>query len=49
MENAHLKVFVMIQLEFVSVMQDLKVLFVKVKVNFYHLTTYHIHSKVTER
>lgn len=29
MENAHLKVFVMIQLEFVSVMQDLKVLCVK--------------------
>jgi hypothetical protein len=38
MENAHLKVFVMIQLEFVSVMQDLKDLCVKVKANFYHLT-----------
>ena len=38
MENAHLKVFVMIQLEFVSVKQDLKVLCVKVKVDFYHIT-----------
>ena len=37
MENAQSKVFVMIQLEFVSVKQDLKVLCVKVKVNFYHI------------
>ena len=38
MEHAQIKVFVMIQLEFVSVKQDLKVLCVKVKVDFYHIT-----------